>query len=459
MATPFTDKALAALQPTGERFQIVDPKTPGLYLRIGAGGAKSWYLATRVGGEKPREKLGDFEGGTRPMTVAQAREQFRMRVAALGAIGDLAKAKATKCKMTLDEGFTLFEQANPGSITLKTMGNLRCSYDKHVSPSIGRMQMSAIDDTHVGAVRKLMADAHASGRTINLMLTSIRSAYRHAMAQRLLPRDFVLPTVGVKGGKKGKGRRRILHQAEFQPFWDSIDRLANVKHPTLTSGYYRTVADALRMTLFTGARSANVKTMRWRDISLARRVWTVPRNWKCDYCSQLKGSDIYHGTKTDEVYEIPLASQAVEILKRRHAGPAGETDFVFPGRGDAAHLGELKHVWRTICDEAGLDGLTIHDLRRTQGSIQAQQGVNTFLVGAALCHSDPNVTAIYTHASGLDETRGNMERANRAMLNTATDEAVELTLAEWEEIVDALAAAGSPLTEKVRAVADAMRLA
>lgn len=460
MAIKFTDTGLENIQPTGKRFEIVDPKNPGLYLRVGEGGAKSWYMALRMDdGSRHREKLGDLTGGTARLTLDQARTKFRERAVALGAAGEQAKRKALQCKLTLDAGFALFEEKNPNSVTRKTMGNLRCSYDKHVSPTIGKMLMTSIDDTHVKALRKVMADGHASGRTINLMLTTIRGAYKMAMEDRLLPREFVLPTVGVKGGKKGHGRKRILHQAEFQPFWDAIDRLANVKHPTLTSGYYRTVADALRMTLFTGARSANVKTMRWRDISLARRVWTVPRNWRCEYCSQLKGYDIYHGTKTDEVYEIPLTSQAVEILKRRHAGPAGETDFVFPGRGDAAHLGELKHVWRTICDEAGLDGLTIHDLRRTQGSIQAQQGVNSFLIGAALCHSDPNVTAIYTHASGLDQVRDNMERANRAMINTATDEAVELTLAEWEEIVDALAAAGSPLTEKVRAVADAMRLA
>lgn len=460
MEIKFTDTALESLKATGKRFEIVDPKNAGLYLRVGESGAKAWYMATRLdNGRRHREKLGDLTGGTKRLTLDQARAKFKERVVALGAAGEQAKRKATQCKLTLDDGFALYEKTNPNSITRKALGNQRCSYDKHVSPAIGRMLMSSIDDTHVTALRKVMADNRASGRTINLMLTTIRQAYKTVIAERLLPRETILPTVGVKGGKKGKGRKRILHQAEFQPFWDTIDGMANVKHPTLTSGYYRTVADALRMTLFTGARSANVKTMRWRDISLTRRVWTVPRSWRCEHCSQAKGYDIYHGTKTDEVYEIPLTSQAVEILKRRHAGPAGETDFVFPGRGDAAHLGELKHIWRTICDRAGLDGLTIHDLRRTQGSIQAQQGVNSFLISAALCHADPNVTAIYTHASGLDQVRENMERANRAMINTATDEAVELTQVEWDEIVDALVAAGSPLADKVRAVADAMRLA
>ncbi len=202
------------------------------------------------------------------------------------------------------------------------------------------------------------------------------------------------------------------------------------------------MADALKVMLFTGARSANVKEMRWQDINLDRGVWVVPAGM----------------TKTRREYNIALTSQVIEILRRRHAGPAGLGEYVFPGKAGKPYLGALRKSWRAILDAAGLDGLTIHDLRRTQASVQADLGVNLAHIGAALCHTDIASTMVYTHASGIEQLRGNAERANRAMTGTtAGAEQTGLTFEEWQEIAATLGA--GPLADKVRALADIRRVA
>jgi len=472
MSTKFTNESLNALKPRSSRYVVCDPKTTGLHLRVGTSGVKTWWINKRINGVDVQERMSEFQaekGGPIITSVEMAREEFAARCVALGAAGQVAKRKATSCKLTFDAAFEAYRAKNPDSVKFATLNNQHSTYDNHIKPHIGSKLLTAVEQADVKDMRKLMVDAHYSGRAINLMLTVIRRTYAWAIDEKHLPLGYVLPTTDVKGGKKSKGRKRIITKNEFAPFWATLDGLAHVKHPTRTSRYFETVADAIRMELFTGARGHNVRTMRWKDISLTRALWTVPKSWRCEYCSSIphvrKGVQVleetYHGTKTDEVYEIPLTSQALEIINRRHAGPAGLGEFVFPGRGDAPHLGSLKKVWATVIERAGLDGLTMHDLRRTQGSKQAQLGVNPILIGHSLCHANPgsDITAIYTHADGLDEIRENMERANRAMLNVDTGEAVELTLAEWEEIAGTLEAVASPLASKIRTVVDAMRTA
>jgi len=54
--------------------------------------------------------------------------------------------------------------------------------------------------------------------------------------------------------------------------------------------------------------------------------------------------------------------------------------------------------WRKICKEAGLSGLKFHDLRKTFGSVLAQNGVSTAVTQRLLEHSSSTLTnKIYTN--------------------------------------------------------------
>jgi integrase len=54
--------------------------------------------------------------------------------------------------------------------------------------------------------------------------------------------------------------------------------------------------------------------------------------------------------------------------------------------------------WKTICKDAGLSGLKCHDLRKTFGSMLAQNGVSTAVTRRLPEHSSPNLTnKVYTN--------------------------------------------------------------
>jgi len=48
--------------------------------------------------------------------------------------------------------------------------------------------------------------------------------------------------------------------------------------------------------------------------------------------------------------------------------------------------------WKKICEGAGLTDLKFHDLRKTFGSLLAQNGVSTAVTQRLLEHSSPNLT-------------------------------------------------------------------
>jgi len=75
--------------------------------------------------------------------------------------------------------------------------------------------------------------------------------------------DVTDPTTGIPTIPQGR-RSRALSDPE-------IGRLLRWLDSGVVS---RTIADVLRLTLFTGARSGEVCAMRTRDVDVARKVWT-----------------------------------------------------------------------------------------------------------------------------------------------------------------------------------------
>jgi integrase len=57
-----------------------------------------------------------------------------------------------------------------------------------------------------------------------------------------------------------------------------------------------------------------------------------------------------------------------------------------------------QRKWHKICKNAGLKDLKFHDLRKTFGSMLAQNGVSTAVTQRLLEHSSPNLTnKVYTN--------------------------------------------------------------
>jgi integrase len=58
---------------------------------------------------------------------------------------------------------------------------------------------------------------------------------------------------------------------------------------------------------------------------------------------------------------------------------------------------DLKEPWAAICKHAALEGVRLHDLRRTFASIGAAASLGLPIVVGLLGHSQPQTTARYAH--------------------------------------------------------------
>jgi len=149
--------------------------------------------------------------------------------------------------------------------------------------------------------------------------------------------------------------------------------------------------------LLTGARSGNVRSMRWQDLSLKEGVWTPPTS------------------KTGEALRIVLVPEVVSILQERKRQSVLHAVHVFPGRDGKACMMTPKRQWTALLERAGIENLRPHDLRRTLGSWQARQGSSLTIIGKSLGHASQTTTAIYARLDD-DPVRESVTAATTAML-------------------------------------------
>lgn len=71
--------------------------------------------------------------------------------------------------------------------------------------------------------------------------------------------------------------------------------------------------------------------------------------------------------------------------------------YIICGRNLCDHFKDLGDVLARVLARAGLENITIHDLRRTVGSWLAQSGQTLHLIGDVLNHRDPKTTAGYAY--------------------------------------------------------------
>jgi integrase len=76
---------------------------------------------------------------------------------------------------------------------------------------------------------------------------------------------------------------------------------------------------------------------------------------------------------------------------------ARRSQYLFPGRGDHGHLGDIKKSWATVCQAAGLDGVHVHDLRHSFAATLASAGLSLPIIGALLGHTQAATTQRYAH--------------------------------------------------------------
>lgn len=185
----------------------------------------------------------------------------------------------------------------------------------------------------------------------------------------------------------------------------------------------RTLRDWVLLSLMTGARKANILSMRWEELNLKANEWTIPAK----------------KMKTGKAQIIPLGSLESALLTERKAllKRAGVVSpWVFPGNSKVGHIVDPGNAWEALRKRLKLDDLWIHDLRRSLASSMANTGADVSIVRAALNHSDTRTTLkayIRTNQQVQLEAR---QKAQDAWLAAMKEQAEKDANSSGDEAID-----------------------
>ena len=186
------------------------------------------------------------------------------------------------------------------------------------------------------------------------------------------------PVGGVKPFEETP-RSRVLDSEELRKVWLALDG--------------EPFGDAFRLLLWTGARKSEATGAEWKEVDFRARLWRVPAD----------------RSKTGEPRSIPLSTPALRmLLGRRDAAP--DARWIFPSPvGAVGSVGSLQAVVRRVQERSGVEGWTIHDLRRVVRSGLSSLGVAPPIAEFVLGHLPPRMTRTYDRHEPIAEAAAALE--------------------------------------------------
>lgn len=365
----------------GSRTVVLDSDVKGFSIRV-TPGAKVFYLVRKVNRQTQRIRIGAY-----PDVAPEAARKIAERLNGEVAEGkDLAaerrrRRRPDRTDPTLGEllEHVLEQHWKPNCRTWKEQERL---FDRYTPASWKARRLSSLSKVDV------LERHRAIGKENGPYTANRWRGVLHRLFE-VAGEDFDFaggnPVRKVKPFGEQE-RERFVTPEELPRLFDAIDGAEDVR-----------IADFLRLALLTGARKGALLRMRFADVDLARAVWTIP------------ASDSKNGTPV----HVPLVPEAVEVIRSRLVA-AGGREYVFPGRHGKGHLTDIRKPVAKVLTVAALDGVRLHDLRRTFGSWQAAHGSSELLIGKSLGHRNTRSTAVYARLT-LDPVRQSVERATDAM--------------------------------------------
>lgn len=378
----FTKRTLLALRPPeAGRVYVYDIKTPNLALCVAATGVMTFYRYGKVNGRPERIHIGRFPD----VTVEMARDACRDITGRVARGEDPQQERRKRGGLTFPQLFARYleEYAKPHK---KTWQHDEYQFKRYLAMwhtwKVANVTRNDVQRWHVHLGETI------GETTANRARALLSKLFAFAIENDLHTHN---PCVGVRKYRE-RSRERFVQSDELPRLFAALGKCRN-----------QTFADFVRISLFVGARSGNTLRMRWDEISLARAEWRIPE------------------TKAGTAVVIPIPKAALDILRRRQTDADG-SPWVFPSHGRSGHLASPQKSWERLCDTAGIEGLTIHDLRRSLGSWQAAAGSSELIIGKSLGHAaGSRATSVYARLN-VDPVRDSMETATAAMVAAAKTE-------------------------------------
>jgi len=299
---PLTDAAIKNAKPTDKTRRIFDER--GLYLEISPKGGKWFRFKYRFDGKEKRLSLGTYPDVSLK-GARDRRDELRKQVA--NGIDPGLKRKTLKAAKIIEaqNSFELiarewFAKNEPNWKSSHSSKILR-RFEADIFPYLGNRAIADIEPPELlSAIQKI--EKRGAIDTAHRAMQNCGQVFRYAVATGRAKRDPTYDLRGALAPVKGSHFAAITKPEEVGALLRMIDNYDGTP----------VVCAALKLAPLVFVRPVELRSAKWVDIDLEKAEWA------------------YTVTKTESEHIVPLAHQAVAILKEIHL-ITQHSEFVFPG--------------------------------------------------------------------------------------------------------------------------------
>ena len=318
---PLTDTAIRKSKPTGKVQRLFDGG--GLYLEISPAGGKLWRLKYRHGGKEKRLAFGTYPD-TSLASARDKRDAARKLLATGVDPGEHRKAEKAAGDDRAANSFEVVAREWLGKHSPTWAAShgdkIAARLERDLFPWIGRRPIADITAKDLLATINRITDRGAI-ETAHRALQNCGQVFRYAIVTGRADRNPATDLRGALPPVKPSHHAAILEPAAIGGLLRAIDGY---------QGGFVTKC-ALRLAPLVFVRPGELRQAEWAEIDLDAAEWNIPAD----------------KMKTGEPHLVPLAPQAVAILRDLHA-LTGRGRYVFPS---------VRTASRPMSDNAVLSAL------------------------------------------------------------------------------------------------------
>ena len=397
-----TDTPTLALRvtPTGRKTYVFEARLRGNTLRVGIGTVADWSI------EQARAKAQDLkrmvDDGIDPREVERQRVADKAAQAAVTAAQSvtvdevwtryLAEGKP-KRRDTWKAGYKadLEAMAAPGGEKKKRGKGL--TRPGPLYPLLALPLVQVTEDALTGWYEsEAKRSKHQAARALMMFRGFLRWSAARPEYRALVDREAGKAAAIVENLPAMKRRTDALEAAQVPGWWAAVEQLGN-----------RTASVYLRALLLTGARREELAALTWDNVNFRWRKLTL--------------ADKVEATRT-----IPLTqylAQLLATLPKVKDGKGNVNPHVFASvTGKLGRIADVRASHAKVLQEAGIEALTIHGLRRSFSLLGEAAGAPAGAIAQVMGHK-PSATAEGYRPRSIDALRPYLEQIEAHILKLA----------------------------------------